>query len=234
MGSHDVESAYEFYIKSNVRLAEASFNLRKFDTNSPELRQRINYNERILCQGSSEESPSEAQSQWSDLDPGSAERQVLGVNWNMISDELIFDIGDVCQLMKDTRPTKRNAVSLATRFFDPLGVISPITVRFKLLFQQLRETKTDWDEPLTGRLLAEWELLTSDLQQSKPISMSQCCVGVESDSVRSYSLQGFCDASQRAYAVVCICEWKLCLVPPLSSSVRRQEYPLSRSLPSQD
>ena len=97
VGSHDMESAYEFYIKSKVRLAEASFNLRKFDTNSPELRQRINYNERILCQGSSEESPSEAQSQWSDLDPGSAERQVLGVNWNVISDELIFDIGDVCR-----------------------------------------------------------------------------------------------------------------------------------------
>ena len=100
MGSHDMESAYEFYIKSKVHLAEASFNLRKFDTNSPELRQRINYNEWIVCQGSSEESLSEAQSQWSDLDPGSAERQVLGVNWNMISDELIFDIGDVCQLMK--------------------------------------------------------------------------------------------------------------------------------------
>jgi len=60
----------------------------------------------------------------------------------MISDELIFDIGDVCQLMKDTRPTKRNAVSLATRFFDPLGEISPIIVRFKLLFQQLCESKT--------------------------------------------------------------------------------------------
>lgn len=143
MGSHDVEGAYEFYVKLKVRLAEASFNLRKFDTNSPELCQRINDNEWILCQGSSsEESPSETQSQLSDPDPGSAEHQVLGVNWHMISDELIFDIGDVCQLKKDTRPTKRNAVSLATRFFDPLGVISPMIVRFKLLFQQLCETKT--------------------------------------------------------------------------------------------
>ena len=41
--------------------------------------------------------------------------------------------------MKDAEPTKRNAVSLATRFFDPLGIISPITVRFKLLFQQRDE-----------------------------------------------------------------------------------------------
>ena len=47
-GSHDADSAYEFYIKSNMRLAEASFNLRKFDTKSTELRQRIEHNEGLL------------------------------------------------------------------------------------------------------------------------------------------------------------------------------------------
>ena len=36
-GAHDVDSAYNFYIKSKLRLAEASFNLRKFSSSSPEL-----------------------------------------------------------------------------------------------------------------------------------------------------------------------------------------------------
>ena len=35
------EEAYELYIKSKVRLAEGGFNLRKFVTNSPELRKQI-------------------------------------------------------------------------------------------------------------------------------------------------------------------------------------------------
>ena len=104
--------------------------------------------------------------------------------------------------MKETQPTKRNAVSLATIFFDPLGVISPITVRFKLLFQQLCETKTDWDEPLTGGFLTGWKTLASDLQQFEPILLPRCYTGVESASIKSYSLQGFCDASQSAYAAV--------------------------------
>ena len=47
-GSHDVESAFECHLKSKLRLAEVSFNLRKFDTNSPELRQRISESEQTL------------------------------------------------------------------------------------------------------------------------------------------------------------------------------------------
>ena len=66
--------------------------------------------------------------------------------------------------MNGTLPTKRNAVSLATRFFDPLGVISPLIVRFKVLFQQLCEAKTEWDEPHSGKALGDCKKLTSDLQ----------------------------------------------------------------------
>ena len=201
-GSHDVESAFEFYLKSKLRLAEASFNLRKFDTNSPELRRKISDNEQMLHREIDQESPGKTQVPSCDQCLKSAERQVLGVTWNVINDQLVFDISDICQLMKETSATKRNAVSLATRFFDPLGVISPITVRFKLLFQQMCEIKTDWDDPLTGELLTEWESLASDLQRSKPILLPRCYTGVESAPIKSYSLQGFCDASQRAYAAI--------------------------------
>lgn len=37
----DVDSAYKFFIKSKTCLSKASFNLRKFDTNSLELRQTM-------------------------------------------------------------------------------------------------------------------------------------------------------------------------------------------------
>ena len=42
------EETYELYIKSKVRLAEGGFNLRKFVTNSPELRKQIEDNENGL------------------------------------------------------------------------------------------------------------------------------------------------------------------------------------------
>ena len=105
--------------------------------------------------------------------------------------------------MKETRPMKRSVVSLATRFYDPLGIISPITVRFKQLFQRLCEHKLDWDEELTGELLTEWQALTSDLQRFCPLKIPRCSIQhLESDSPTTYSLQGYCDASQKAYAAV--------------------------------
>ena len=104
--------------------------------------------------------------------------------------------------MKDSQPTKRNAVSLATRFFDPLGVISPISVQFKLLFQQICEARMSWDQPLDGQLLTNWQDLASDLEQTTPVTMPRCCIKASYNSVLSYSLLGFCDASQRAYAAV--------------------------------
>ena len=54
-------------------------------------------------------------------------------------------------------------VSIETKFFDPLGILTPLTVRFKLLFQHLCEAQVEWDEPLTGELLTEWNALKSDL-----------------------------------------------------------------------
>jgi hypothetical protein len=100
--------------------------------------------------------------------PESSPRQVHGVNWDVFNDQLFFDISNVAQQMKRTRPTKRNAVSLATRFYDPLGIISPITVRFKQLFQKLCERKLDWDENLMGELLTEW-LLISNKRRTAPL-----------------------------------------------------------------
>jgi len=45
---------------------------------------------------------------------------------------------------------KRKVISTASKMYDPLGMISPITVQFKILFQELCKDKKDWDEPLEG------------------------------------------------------------------------------------
>ena len=69
------------------------------------------------------------------MDQSSEEQQVLGIRWNCTTYQLIFDIKDISQLMKEMRPTKRNAVSLVTQIHGPLGFLSPITVQLKLLSQ---------------------------------------------------------------------------------------------------
>ena len=47
------------------------------------------------------------------------ERKVLGVRWAVQSDELVFDPGDILKLTNQVEPTKRQVVSLVSRFYDP-------------------------------------------------------------------------------------------------------------------
>jgi len=90
---------------------------------------------------------------------------------------------------------KRKAVSLISRFYDPLGVLSPITIRFKVLIQEL------WDEPLEGDVLKVWKELTTDLGKSEPVAIDQYYFSTREGDVQ-YQLFGFCDTSTIAYAVV--------------------------------
>ena len=37
--------------------------------------------------------------------------------------------------MKKMEPTRQNTVSLSARFFDPIDVVSPVIVLFKIFYQ---------------------------------------------------------------------------------------------------
>ncbi|CAG7821711.1 unnamed protein product [Allacma fusca] len=59
--------------------------------------------------------------------------KALGLYWNPATDEFKFTV----QPMSDQTVTKRSTISQIARVFDPLGLISPVTVRGKLLMQEL-------------------------------------------------------------------------------------------------
>jgi hypothetical protein len=62
--------------------------------------------------------------------------------------------------------TKRDILSQSSSIFDPLGILSPITVRAKILMQTLWEGKFEWDQPLPADIQAKWYDLARDLQQA--------------------------------------------------------------------
>ena len=85
--------------------------------------------------------------------------KVLGVQWDVTQDSFHFDIGDVAHKMENSEPTKRGVVSITVRFFDPLGVVSPVTILFKMFCQQLCEARISWVEPLSGSLRSTYWLV---------------------------------------------------------------------------
>ena len=108
------------------------------------------------------------------MDENPESHKVLVVQWNVIKDEFCFSIGEVARTMEGLEPTKRNLVSVTAKFFDPLGVVSPVTIFFKILCQQLCEAKVEWDELLDGNLLERWNQLLLMLKRVEDIDISRC------------------------------------------------------------
>ena len=102
------------------------------------------------------------------------EQKVLGVRWDVAKDQFCFGFIDIAHSAAELEPTKRNLISIVGRFYDPIGFLAPIVIKFKILLQELSERKIDWDKPLSGDLLRKWETLVTDLQSNPPMSLPRC------------------------------------------------------------
>ena len=125
---------------------------------------------------------------------------MLGVSWNSSDDNLLFDVSELARLANNLQPnTKRDIVSFIGQ---SIGVLAPITIRFKVSFQKLCHSKLEWDSPLPEHLVNEWRVLVSDLGEGVSISVPRNYFdGLDGDP-SSITLCGFCDASKHAYAAV--------------------------------
>ena len=145
-GSRDEEQAYTLYETSKKILRRGGINLRKFCTNYTLLQMKIdrdeNCNELTQNVASTEETYSS-----STLCPGQytqpGERKVLGIRWDPQTDQLIQSREDIVGLARTLEPTKREIVSLVGKFYDPLGLLSPV-VNFKIFLQELCQERLGW------------------------------------------------------------------------------------------
>ena len=62
--------------------------------------------------------------------------KALGMSWNTEDYVVFFDLSNRI-LNSDNPETKRSLLSLTSKVFDPLGLLTPFVVRAKILFQEL-------------------------------------------------------------------------------------------------
>ena len=142
-GADDDDNAYELYMKSKHILRKGGFNLRKFVTSSTTLQQRIDETEAEFVDGYSDCNKTRIEEEdktytknllGGRLRQSGNEQKILGVTWNFVNDEVIFDLNELAIQIKGTEPTKRKIVAMATKFYDSIGLVVPVIICFKTLF----------------------------------------------------------------------------------------------------
>ena len=205
-GAETKGEAFTMYRESKAMLHAGGFNLRKFNTNSSELRELIHREENAGYSGPTS-TPHSDETYTKTMLGGAqgiaaGEQKTLGVRWCVKTDHFVFDVREVGRQARSLSPTNRHIVSLVGRIYDPLGFLSPVVTRLKSLFQELCELKLGWGEPLTGAPLSKWESMVTDLQADQQIRVPRYLLYDVHHQVDAYALIGFCDASKKAYAAV--------------------------------
>ena len=151
-GAKTVGEAFELYLKTKGRIAKGGFIMTKWKTNSTQLMEKIQ--EAEVGRGTVEDQEKDAsyvQQNFADH-LGSGEK-ILELQWDRESDKFKFTISklaemaeELAEMAEELPVTKRSILSTASKLFDPLGIVGPVMVMAKLIFQDACRLELGWDD----------------------------------------------------------------------------------------
>ena len=97
-------------------------------------------------------------------------QNVLGISWNPDTDHMNIVVGEKLTHEDSWSYTKRKVLSLVSSVFNPLGWVSPLTVRGKIFLQTLWKEKMGWDQTLNTEQIKVIRDILLDLQRVSDFS----------------------------------------------------------------
>ena len=178
-GTDDEEKAVDLTNTSYSLMQKAGMELNKWITNKPNVLTISNI-------------PQERKS---------AEKTVklLGIRWNTSSDEFQFKVDNILELSKKLKPSKRSVLRIVQKVFDPIGVLSPVLIKFKVFLQDICRLELSWDEMLPEELIYKWQNWIKEFEELNSFTIPRCA---RLNPRATLELIGFSDASISAYAAV--------------------------------
>ncbi|XP_060558607.1 uncharacterized protein LOC132718918 [Ruditapes philippinarum] len=125
------------------------------------------------------------------------------MKWDTNSDVLLYPVRNIpnTQIV-----TKREILQHTSRIYDPLGLLSPVTIRATLLLQELWQQKFEWDMSLPDSIQEKWRSLITDLNSVTKTTLPRYYFENTLNASSNTCIHIFCDASLVSYgATACIC-----------------------------
>jgi len=178
-GCDTEQEALQYFLNSRQLLSISKFNLRTWASNSQSLRDLAKQH---------------------NVADEKETVKVLGLCWNVRDDHL--SLCSKPEAPTTTLITKREILRYTSSIFDPLGLVTPVTIAAKLLLQELWQDTISWDSELNKPYQIKWVSIVADisvaLQQSFPRQYIPKLPTANSSAV----LHVFADASPKAYGAV--------------------------------
>lgn len=86
---------------------------------------------------------------------------VLGINWNPIRDTL--NLKRILTINENTNITLRNILKFSAQFYDQCKWFTPLSIREKILLQEIRSQNHEWDDILHEPFISQWTEIHNDL-----------------------------------------------------------------------
>ncbi|XP_065084474.1 uncharacterized protein LOC135706749 [Ochlerotatus camptorhynchus] len=186
-GAQTIEDAVQLRTELNELLKKGGFKLRKWTSNQLSVLSGLSSDE-IGTQSSIKFEANETV-------------KALGISWESESDNLHFDF-KIHQ--HKGAPTKRSILSAISQLFDPLGLISPINIRGKMLMQRLWLLPCGWDDEVPDYIANSWEEFAGQIPKVAYFRVSRYALLPNS----IIQLHTFSNASESAYGA---CTYARCV-----------------------
>ncbi len=125
--------------------------------------------------------------------------KTLGVIYLAEEDAFSFQLQ---QFKNHTRWTKRLLLQMEARLYDPHGLILPVTIHARAIFQESWRATLDWDDPLPEHITSKWQEWLQHLQHLPKLRIPRCIADTQLGPAKNTTFTIFTDASQVAYAAV--------------------------------
>lgn len=183
----DREIAHQTINNVSTAHSEGGFRLVKWVTNDPILTQQI---------------PEELRAPKSTSPYG---HRVLGIYWNENTDDFVYPLNfpslSPHYLSGKKKFSKRVLLKFMMGIFDPLCTLSPLTIRLKIIFQDVWREELGWDETLPDELQTRVTKWLELAKQLGPVRIPRQYFP-NSQRYREVDLLVIFDASNKAYCVV--------------------------------
>jgi hypothetical protein len=98
-------------------------------------------------------------------------------------------------MQTDSSASTNSRILATSSIFDPLGLLIPVVIAYKIFLQKLWQDKLQWDELLPVHLQQEWNQMHQTIPQLSQIKINRKVICSNATRIQ---IHGFCDSSEGA------------------------------------